>query len=60
VKAGAADLERGWTLGCDAYESKPFDIADINARVIELDALPIDERWRRRRERAATSGAELG
>jgi CheY-like chemotaxis protein len=57
VKAGAADLSRGWELGCDAYQSKPFDISAVSREVSELEALPVAERWRRRRDRA--SGAPV-
>jgi two-component system response regulator MprA len=53
VKAGAGDLARGWELGCDAYEAKPFDLGAISTHVAELAALPVDERWRRRRQRTA-------
>jgi two-component system response regulator PrrA len=52
VKAGTADLARGWELGCDAYQSKPFDINAVSQNVAELESLPVDERWRLRRERS--------
>jgi two-component system, OmpR family, response regulator len=29
VKAGPADVELGWTLGCDGYLAKPFAIAEM-------------------------------
>jgi CheY-like chemotaxis protein len=57
VKAESSDLDRGWALGCDAYFSKPFDIAAVSAQVTELASIGVDERWRLRHERAERLGA---
>jgi CheY-like chemotaxis protein len=52
VRASAADLARGWAAGCDAYQSKPFDLATISAEISALAAASPEELWRLRRERA--------
>jgi DNA-binding response OmpR family regulator len=57
VSVTEEDLARGWQSGADAYLSKPFDIAALSALVVELDALPVRERWRLRDERAAAVAA---
>lgn len=31
VKGRPVDAEHGWSLGCDGYVSKPFDIDDLRA-----------------------------
>lgn len=57
VRAGAADVARGWAAGCDAYQPKPFDIAAVSAQVRALDALdPADLRRRRAVRLAASAG----
>ncbi len=40
VRAGAADLTRGWLAGCDAYLPKPFDIAHMSTEVATLAGTP--------------------
>lgn len=51
VKASAADLAFGWSLGCDGYVVKPFAIADL---VAELGAvLAVDPSARAERRDAA-------
>jgi CheY-like chemotaxis protein len=55
VKASPDDLERGWRTGCDAYLTKPFDIAAISNEVTSLASLSPDERRARRTARRATS-----
>lgn len=52
VRASADDLARGWAAGCDAYQSKPFDLATISAEIRALAAATPEELRRRRRERA--------
>jgi len=51
VRAGPADLERGWTTGCDAYLPKPFDISTIGALVSDLAGTPPEELRRLREAR---------
>jgi CheY-like chemotaxis protein len=51
VRAGPSDLDRGWSAGCDAYQAKPFDIAQVTRTVSELSATAPDELRRRRDER---------
>jgi DNA-binding response OmpR family regulator len=51
VKASAADLTRGWDVGCDAYVTKPFDINDMSSEVAALADLSPAELTRRRQER---------
>lgn len=52
VRANPGDLERGWLAGCDAYQSKPFDIAEVAREVGVLAATPPAELRRRRAQRA--------
>ena len=51
VKASAIDLNRGWEAGCDAYLTKPFDIADMSSEVAILATLTPEELIVRRAER---------
>jgi CheY-like chemotaxis protein len=51
VKASASDLNRGWESGCDAYLTKPFDIADMSSEVAILAELTPEELVVRRAER---------
>ena len=51
VKSSPADLSRGWGAGCDAYLTKPFDIAEMSDEVACLAALSPAELVRRRQER---------
>ncbi len=51
VRAGAADLSRGWLTGCDGYVPKPFDIADMSTHVADLATTSPEELQRRRDER---------
>lgn len=55
VRASAADLDRGWRIGCDAYLPKPFDISTVGALVTDLAATPTEELLRLRGERAQTA-----
>jgi two-component system response regulator MprA len=50
VRAGLADLRRGWSLGCDGYLVKPFVIADLVAEVEAVLALDVLGREGRRLE----------
>lgn len=36
VRASPEDLHRGWLAGCDAYVSKPFDLASVSRDVTAL------------------------
>jgi CheY-like chemotaxis protein len=58
VKVAVTDHDLGWRLGCDGYQSKPFNISDVSAQVTELAAVDVDERWRRRRARAGNVDAD--
>lgn len=55
VRAGPADLERGWLTGCDAYLPKPFDVSTVGALVTDLAATPSEELHRLRDERARSA-----
>jgi two-component system OmpR family response regulator len=50
VRAGLADLQRGWKLGCDGYLVKPFVIGDLVAEVEAVLALDVPGREGRRLE----------
>ncbi len=49
VKAGVRDLLEGWSLGCDGFVNKPFDVHVLRAAVREALALDPSERVARRR-----------
>jgi two-component system KDP operon response regulator KdpE len=54
VKAGPEDRRRAWLLGCDAYVSKPFDVADLIAEVRAVQARSLEERVAERARRLAS------
>jgi CheY-like chemotaxis protein len=51
VKSSRVDAERAWTLGCDGYVTKPFNVADFVEDVRTL-ALASEDVRRSTRERA--------
>lgn len=50
VRAGTVDREKGFTLGADAYQAKPFDLEQLLEVVNRLAALEDDELLARRTE----------
>ena len=57
VKAHQPDIDRGASLGCDAYQSKPFDIGALSQHVTELaERDPTELRAVRELERERVSG----
>lgn len=51
VRASPEDLHRGWLAGCDAYLSKPFDLATVSREVTELAAAGAQDLARHRAAR---------
>ena len=50
VRAGALDRERGYGLGADAYEAKPFDLDQLLETVRSLSIMEPDQLLARREE----------
>lgn len=50
VKAGRADRERGWRLGCDGFLTKPFSIDDLVTAVTAAVSRTPAQRLALRRE----------
>jgi two-component system OmpR family response regulator len=44
VKGRPVDVERGWSLGCDGYLTKPFDVDEVVAEVHAVVARDEPER----------------
>ena len=42
VRAGIVDRARGYVLGADAYEAKPFDIDRLLSTIRQLDGLDVE------------------
>lgn len=59
VRAGGLDRERGYGLGADAYEPKPFDLDGLMGTVARLAAMPRDDLLANR-DRLARYIAEVG
>lgn len=57
VKGLPEDSLRGWTLGCDGYLGKPFDITDLVRELRQVLARPCAERAALRRQRVAELAA---
>jgi CheY-like chemotaxis protein len=60
VQASPTDLARGWETGCDAYLTKPFDIAAMADEVTTLSELSLEDLERRRAERRLAPPIGLG
>jgi len=56
VRAGAADRERGYGLGADAYEAKPFDLEQLLETIRRLDSMELEELHMRRETLAKRIG----
>ena len=59
VKARQEDGERGWSLGCDGYLTKPFAIDDLTDEIEAILARTPDERLAVRRSRALAAQEQL-
>ncbi len=56
VKGLPEDTLKGWTLGCDGYLGKPFDISDLVAELAGVLRLTPDQRQAVRNEKIAELG----
>lgn len=57
VKAGPADVARGWELGCDGFLAKPFDIFALKEEVRAVVARsPVEREIVRRRAVTLAAG----